>query len=467
MTTASTFRPTFAEGPDFSTLAGLIAGETVRPGDNTYNEVRQLANFDFDRRPAAIVRAQNANDVAAAVRFARRNDLALAVRSGGHSVAGFSMINDALVIDLSQMRRVLIDPEKRTARVQSGATSGDLAGPAHAYGLALSTGDTSSVGIGGLTLGGGIGWMARKYGLAIDNLLSVELVTAEGALIKASATEHTELFWALRGGGGNFGIVTEFEFQLAPVGSIYGGALVLPATREVIRGFLEYSAQAPEELTNIANIMHAPPAPFVPADRVGELCLMVMVVFSGDAEAGERAVAPLRALAEPIADAVGPMPYPAIYNFTAAAAERHGGAVRSGFAHSFSDESIDAALEAMERATSPISMFQLRVLGGAVSRVGKEETAFGHRDKPIFFAVLGLWLDPEDDGEAHKQWTSALWEELRPSAAGVYVNFVQDEGEGRVRDAYPAGIYDRLANVKGMYDPENVFHFNQNIRPAR
>ena len=226
-----------------------------------------------DRRPLAIVRAANAQDVAEAVSFARDHALPLAVRSGGHSLAHHSMIDGAIVVDLSGMKRVSIDPEARIARVQAGATSGDLAGPAHAHGLALSTGDTSSVGMGGLTTGGGIGFMARKYGLAIDNLLSAQVVTADGEIVTASADEHPDLFWAIRGGGGNFGIVTEFKFRLAPVGQILGGDLLLPASREVLRGYLDYAASAPDDLTTIANLMHAPPAPFVPPERVGELVL--------------------------------------------------------------------------------------------------------------------------------------------------------------------------------------------------
>ena len=232
------------------------------------------------------------------------------MRSGGHSLAYLSVIDDAIVVDLSQMERVSIDPEARIARVQPGATSGDLAGPANAHGLALSTGDTHSVGMGGLTTGGGIGFMVRKYGLAIDNLLSAQVVTAAGEIVTASADEHPDLFWAIRGGGGNVGIVTEFVFRLAPVGQILGGELMLPASREVLRGYLDYAASAPDDLTTIANLMYAPPAPHVPQERVGELVLSILVCWTGDVADGERALAPLRALATPVADAVAPMPYP-------------------------------------------------------------------------------------------------------------------------------------------------------------
>ena len=281
--------------------------------------------------------------------FAREQDLPLAVRSGGHSLALYSVVDDALVIDLSGMKRVRIDPEQRIAYVQPGATSGDLAGPAGEHGLALSTGDTHSVGMGGLTTGGGIGFMARKYGLAIDNLLAARVVLADGSIVTASATERPDLFWAIRGGGGNFGIITEFTYRLAPVGQIYGGALILPATKEVLRGYLDYATSAPEDLTTIANLMFAPPAPFIPEDKVGSLVLIILPVWTGSIEDGEKAMAPLRALAEPVVDLVSPMPYPMIYRFTDFAAEPHGASIRSMFSDDLSDDAIDAILSAMKQ----------------------------------------------------------------------------------------------------------------------
>jgi len=267
------------------------------------------------------------------------------------------------------MKRVSINPETLISRIQAGATSNDIAGPANALGLALTTGDTGSVGIGGLTLGGGIGFMVRKHGLTIDNLLSAQVVLASGEIVTASETEYSDLFWAIRGGGGNFGIVTEFTFQLAPVGMILGGDLMLPATKEVIRGYLEYAATAPDELSTIANIMHAPPAPYVPQDCIGELVLSILVVWIGDPEEGNRALAPLRALATPVADVVGVMPYPAIYKFTAHQEMQHGASVRSMFSYDLSDETIEASLDALRNATSPYSIVHLRGLGGALDRV--------------------------------------------------------------------------------------------------
>lgn len=454
----------FANG-QLDELRSRLTGELITAESAEFDSARAVMSIEVDRRPGAIVRVANAQDVAAAVDFARINAYPLAVRSGGHSVAHYSMIDDALVVDLSHMKRVSIIPEARIARVQAGATSGDLIGAASEHGLALSTGDTSSVGMGGLVTGGGIGFMVRKYGLAIDNLLSVQVVTAAGEIMTANPIEHPDLFWAIRGGGGNFGIVTEFVFRLAPVGEILGGALILPATREVLRGYLDYTISAPDDLTTIANVMKAPPAPFIPQERVGELVLMILVTYTGSVADGEQALAPLRALAAPVADLVSPMPYAAIYNFTAPQANPHGAALRSMFAHQLSDAVLDATLAAVEHATSPFSIVQLRGLGGALERVGNDVTAFAHRDKRVFLAIIGIWLDPTESAAPHRAWAEALWQEVRHEGSGVYVNFLEREGETRIRDAYPPATYARLAEVKRQYDPENLFRFNQNILP--
>jgi FAD/FMN-containing dehydrogenase len=446
-------------------LRSRLAGELITAADDRYDALRHAQEITVDRRPLALVRAADEQDVAEAVRFARDHGHPLAVRSGGHSLARLSMIDDAIVVDLSAMKRVSINPEARTARVQAGATSGDLAGPARDFGLALSTGDTSTVGMGGLTTGGGIGFMARKYGLAIDNLLSARVVTADGDIVTASAGEHPDLFWAIRGGGGNFGVVTEFEYRLAPVSQVLGGELMLPASRDVIRGYLAYTASAPDDLTTIANLMHAPPAPHVPSERVGELVLSILVCWTGSVEDGERALAPLRALATPVADAVSPIPYPRIYSFTAHQEVRHGWSIRSMFADELSDAALDAALETMERATSPYSLVQFRGLGGAVRGVTSEETAFAHRDRRYFVAIIGVWLDPAEDAAVHQAWVRSLWQQIRHEGSGVYVNFLENEGEDRVRDAYPAATFARLAEIKRRYDPTNLFKFNQNIQP--
>jgi FAD/FMN-containing dehydrogenase len=449
----------------FAELRGQLAGPLLTAGSDAYNEARRTIYINLDRYPLAIVQAANAQDVAAAVNFARSGALPLAVRSGGHSLAHLSVIDGALVVDLSTMKRVEIDPEARIGRVQAGATSGDLAGPANALGLALTTGDTHSVGMGGLVTGGGIGFMVRKYGLAIDNLLEAQVVTASGEIVTASETEHADLFWAIRGGGGNVGIVTEFTFRLAPVSEVLGGALVLPATREVIRGYLDCSASAPDDLTTIANVMYAPPAPFIPEERMGELVLVIFLVWTGSLEDGQRAVAPLRALAEPVADAVSPMPYPVIYNFTAFAAEPHAASIRMMFADDLSDAAIDASLDAMKHASSPFALIQFRGLGGALARVGQDATAFAHRDRRYFVAIINVWLDAAEDAATHEAWTRSLWSILRPEGSGVYVNFLENEGVDRIREAYPEATYDRLAEIKRRYDPGNLFRFNQNVTP--
>jgi hypothetical protein len=452
-------------GSQFVALRAKLTGELITSDNAEYDDARTTVSIKVDRRPLAIVRAANEHDVAAAVNFAREQALPLAVRSGGHSVANYSVIDGSIVADLSRMKQVRIDPVARIARVQAGATSGDLAGPANEHGLALSTGDTHSVGMGGLTTGGGVGFMVRTYGLAIDNLLSAQVVLADGSIVTASAIERPDLFWAIRGGGGNFGIVTEFTYRLAPVGNILGGELMLPADREVLRGYLEYSVTAPEELTLIANLWNAPPFPHVPESRVGEMALSIYVVWTGSPADGELALAPLRALATPIVDNVGVIPYPEIYQHTAFAAEPHGASIRMMFADDLSDATLDATLAAVEHASSPVSLVQIRGLGGAMARVDKYATAFAHRDQRYFYAIINVWLDPADDLAVHAAWTESLWQKVRHEGSGVYVNFLENEGPERVHEAYPEVTFERLAKIKQHYDPENLFRFNQNVPP--
>jgi len=449
----------------FASLRAGLAGTLVIPGDATYDQARRTIAILNNSRPAAIVRATNERDVAAAVSFARDHALPLAVRSGGHSLAHHSVVSDALVIDLSGMKAIAIDPDTRTARVQPGATSGDLAGPANAHGLALSTGDTHSVGMGGLTTGGGIGFMVRKFGLAIDNLQSARVVTANGEIVTASEREHPDLFWAIRGGGGNLGIVTEFTYRLAPVDRVLGGVLLLPATHEVVRGYLDYAIDAPDDLTTISNLMFAPPAPFVPEDKVGTPVLAIFLVWSGSIEEGEAALAPLRALAQPVADAVSQMPYPAIYDFTAPFAEPHAASIRMMFADEVSDATIESMLDALAHASSPFGLIHLRALGGAYARVPTDATAFAHRDRRYFVSVINVWLDAAEDEATHRAWTESLWQAIRHEGSGVYVNFLEREGEERVREAYPGPTYERLAAIKRRYDPANLFRLNQNVPP--
>jgi FAD/FMN-containing dehydrogenase len=309
--------------------------------------------------------------------------------------------------------------------------------------------------------------MVRKYGLAVDNMLSVRMVTADAEVVTASKTENPDLFWAVRGGGGNFGIITEFEFQLAPVGAVLGREIFLPATREILRSYLDYALNAPDELTTIAHLLHAPPFPFMPEDRVGELMLSISVCYTGDLGEGERVVAPLRALAEPIVDTITAIPYPLVFEFMEPATHPHFAEVKMSFANELSDEALDGMIAAAGAATSPFSMVQMRPLGGAMARVPAGDTAFAHRDKNYFLAALSLWMEPSEEEPAHRQWARDLWQSWQPFANGAYVNFLGDEGEARVRDAYPQGTHDRLTAVKNRWDPENRFHNNQNVRPRR
>lgn len=447
-------------------LRTRVQGEVILPGDESYETTRHGANLLYNRFPSVIVRASRSEDVAETVTFARANGIPFSVRCGGHSVGGFSVVDGAVLIDLAGMTGVEIDPVRQVAKVQGGARSYDLAIPAHEHGLALSTGDTGTVGLGGLVTGGGVGWFVRKYGIAADRLLSAKLVLADGSVVTASALQNSDLFWAIRGGGGNFGVIVEFEFKLVPVKHVYGGAIILPATREVVRGYLEYSATAPDELTTMATITHAPPAPFIPEDRLGERVLLVLAAWIGDAAEGPEAMAPLRALAEPIADTVETVPYPVMFQYMQFAEAPHGGRVKMMFTNEVPDETIDGWIEAVDNAPSPMAGIHLRGLGGQLARIPADSNAFVHRDKKYFVSVLGLWDETVTDEAPHVAWADETWERMKHLSEGVYVNFIGDEGEARVREAYAKGTYERLAQVKAKYDPDNVFRFNQNVRPA-
>ncbi len=461
---ATALRDGTATGP-LQALRASLAGALIEPSDDAYEQARHVFNLAFDRHPAAIVRAADSGDVIAAVRFAREHGMRLAVRAGGHSVPGYSTADDALVIDLSQMRDVRIDPERMVAWAEAGVTAGEYTRAAGQHGLATPFGDAASVGIAGLTLGGGIGFLVRKHGLTIDSLIAAEVVTADGRLVRASADENPDLFWALRGGGGNFGIVTSLEYRLHPVAMVYGGALILPATRDALRGIAPIAAMAPDELSVIVNVMAAPPAPFVPEAWHGRLVAVILGVHAGDMADGERAWAPFRSLATPVADVVGPMPYPAIYEFTRESNRPGAHAIRSLLVDAIDDATVDAILAAMARPTTAGAIVQLRVYGGAMARVPAEATAFASRGAAGMLAVITPFTDEATVAE-HEAWTQALYEAFRPRAAGAYVNFLADEGEARIREAYPRETYERLATVKARWDPDNMFRLNQNIRPG-
>ena len=464
MDTAVTLR--FASEPaDLSALGRALRGRLVRAGDPSFDDDRQVWNRAHQSVPAAIVRAADARDVATAVGFARRNGIEIAVRSGGHSLAGHSTGDGVLVIDVRDLRGLHIDPDARLAWAGAGLTAGEYTSAVAEHGLATPFGDTGSVGLGGITLGGGIGWLARKHGLTIDSLLAVEIVLASGQIVTASETENADLFWAIRGGGGNFGIVTRFCYRLHPVDQVLGGALFLPPTREVLSSLVPIAAAAPEELTTIGFIMPVPPLPAVPEEHHGRLSLMLMFVYAGDPEAGRAAIAPFASVAEPYAVAAMPMPYPGIYELTAAGGTPHASTTRSVFLDVLDDASVDALLAGIDDMP-PGSMIQIRVFGGAMSRVPVEATAFAHRDAAVQVTVMSAFVD-EASVPASVEWNRSLFGALEPRSTGVYANFLEDEGEARVRAAYPSGTYERLAEIKRRYDPANIFRRNQNIRPER
>jgi FAD/FMN-containing dehydrogenase len=439
-------------------------GRVTAPEDAGYDQARKLFYGKFDRRPAAIVRPTGAGEVARVVGLAREAGLPLAVRSGGHSLAGHSVADGGIVLDLSEMTALELDLERRTAWAQTGLTAGAYTATVGAHGLATGFGDTGSVGIGGLTLGGGVGFLVRAHGLTIDNLLAAELVTADGRVLEVDDERHPELFWAIRGGGGNLGVATRFRYRLRELPSIVGGMLILPGSAEVIEGFVAAAEAAPEELSAIANIMVAPPMPFLPSEAHGRLIVMALVCYAGDGAAGERAVAPLRALAEPLADMVQPMPYAGLFE-PAEDMEVVEESARSLFMDSVDRAAAETIVERVQASTAMMAVTQLRVLGGAMARVPVEATAFAHRRRRIM-AGVGAVYQRAEDRPTQEAWADGFAAALRQGDPGVYVNFLSDEGPERVREAYPGPTWDRLVEVKRRYDPDNLFRQNQNIPPA-
>ena len=447
-----------------SDLRAGLRGQVIAPNDAGYDEARSVFVPTVDRRPALIVRPVDGGEVAHVVALARENGLELAVRSGGHSGAGHGVSEGGIVLDLSLMKALAVDPDRRTAWAETGLTSGEVTRATAEHGLAVGFGDTGSVGIGGLTLGGGVGYLVRKHGLTVDSLLAAEIVTADGRLLQADEESHPDLFWAIRGGGGNFGVATRFQYRLHPVDTVTGGMLVLPATVETIAGFVAAAEAAPEELSGIANVMPAPPMPFVPEEHHGELVILGLLVYAGPPEAGERAVAPFRALAPPIADLLRPMPYPEIYP-PDDPEYRPLAAARTMFVDSIGRGEAETILEHLQASTAQMPVAQLRVLGGAMARVPAEATAFAHRTSRIMVNVAAVYGSP-DEAQIHEAWVDAAAAALRQADMGAYVNFLGGEGDERVRAAYPGPTWDRLAAIKKRYDPTNLFRLNQNVPPA-
>jgi FAD/FMN-containing dehydrogenase len=420
----------------------------------------------IDRRPAVIVKVADADDVEAVVRLARETGLELAVRSGGHSGAGHSVTEGGIVLDLSDLKGLDIDVEGRTAWAETGLTAAEVTTALAEHGLVLGFGDTGSVGIGGITLGGGVGYLVRKFGLTIDDVLAAEIVTADGRRLVVDAENHPDLFWAIRGGGGNFGVVTRFKYRLHELPRTLGGMLILPATAETVAGFIAAAEAAPDELSTIANVMPCPPMPFVPEEHHGEVVIFALLTYAGDPEEGERVVAPFRALAEPLADLLAAQPYAAMYPPEEAAGDYHPLAVsRTMFIDRVDADVADEIMTWLGASDASMRAAQLRVLGGAMARVPADATAFAHRDSRIMVNVAAFYEGPGDQ-KVREDWVAGFASALEQEDGGAYVNFLVDEGEERIRAAYPGDTWDRLAAIKARYDPTNLFRLNQNIPPA-
>lgn len=450
-----------------SELRGVVRGEVVSPGDDGYDEARKVHNGMIDRRPAVIVRAAHAGDVMQTVRYARDNNLALSVRGGGHSGPGFGTNNGGAVIDFSRMRGVRVDPSAQTARAEGGATWGDFNTATHAFGLATTGGIISSTGIAGLTLGGGIGYLSRGLGLSLDSLMSADVVTAEGRMLVASETENADLFWAIRGGGGNFGICTSLEYKLHPVGTVYWGPMLyeIEETENILKFYREYIKDAPEQMGAFPGFQIAPPLPFIPEDRHGDMFAAIVACWSGDPAEGERRFKAFHDLAEVKAEMVGPVPYPAI---NAAFDGLFPSGIRQywkgNFVKELTDDAIAAHVKHGPNAPTVSSTMHLYPINGACHRVAPDATAFGHRDANFSMVIIAASDKPEDD-EANTKWVRDYSDAVAPhSEVGGYVNFMDDDDADRTRANY-GGNYDRLVDVKRKYDPDNVFRINQNIAP--
>jgi FAD/FMN-containing dehydrogenase len=457
------------EAVDTTALRTCFRGALLQPGEEGYEEARRVWNGAIDRHPALIARCAGADDVVEAVRFARERELPVTVRGGGHAVAGHAVCDGGLMIDLSLMKAVEVDPEARTARAAGGLLWRELDAATQQHGLATTGGIISHTGIGGLTLGGGFGHLMRRHGLTVDNLLAVELVTADGERLRVDAASEPELFWGLRGGGGNFGVATAFEYRLHPVGPlVLGGPMFwgLDDAPAVLRVLRELAPAAPDELGISISIMPAPPMPFLAPEQFGKPVIGLVLAWMGDFAAGERAIAPLREVGRPLADVVRPVPYPALQSMLDGGAP-HG---RHYYwkAHrlpALSDATIDVFCERASAFTSPFAQINGWAVGGAVSRVDPGATAVGERETGFELSFAVGWPPSDPDGERHRAWSRAGWEALRGESAGIYANFISDEGSAGVEAAYGARLA-RLTAVKDRYDPDNVFRHNANIPPS-
>lgn len=449
-----------------------FAGDVVRPGDADYDDTRAVWNAVIDRYPALIARCTGVADVIDAVNFSQENDLLVSVRGGGHNVAGSAVCDGGLVVDLSEMTGIHVDLDAQTARAEAGATWADLDRETQQFGLATPGGVVSTTGIAGLTLGGGIGWLRRKHGMSIDNLVSVDIVTADGEFLTASGHEHSDLFWGIRGGGGNFGVVTSFEYRLHPVGPevMFVGALYpLETAREILLAWRDFMEAAPDEISSQAVFWSIPAVPDFPEAVHGEPIVAIVATHCGSVEEGQRALQPLREFAEPIVDLSGPMPFTAVQQlYDPFLPEGECYYWKSLDLNRLDAEVIDALVAIAEDRPSPKTLMPIWHLGGAMNRVGATETAYGPRDTTYLLSLDTTWTNP-DETEENIAWTREVWEELhRFSDGGLYLNFpgFGEEGEELVRAGHGAEIHDRLVELKTEYDPENVFRMNQNIKPT-
>ena len=453
---------------DIALFRATLSGDLLTPQDPAYAQARRVWNGMVDRYPALIARCLSPQDVSGAVRFGRDHGLPIAVRGGGHNVAGLGTCDNGIVLDLSGMRDFALDAAAGTARVGPGHTWGSFDAAAAEAGLATTGGLISSTGVAGFTLGGGIGWLMRRYGLACDNLVAAELITADGERVYTDESQRPELLWGLRGGGGNFGVVTSFTFRLHPVTTVFGGMALYPAerAREVLNAFAELTATAPDGLTSLAAFITAPPAPFVPEGLQGRPAIAIVACYAGDPADGEATIASLRRIDPPAADLFGPIPYVALQSMLdAGAAAGLRNYWKSGYLRTLEPDFLDHLVERAVSAPSPLTQVHLHHMGGAVACVPGDQTAFAHRDASFALNLVGTWDAPGAD-DANISWVRETWEDLGTWTSGVYVNFLGAEGDDRVRAAYGDATYARLARLKRQYDPENVFHLNQNVHPA-
>ncbi len=440
-----------------------VKGRIITPEDPTYDKARAVFYGNIDKRPSTIVRVSDVEDVRRVIATARDAGLELAVRSGGHSIVGHSTTDGGVVIDLRDMSKIEVDVGMRTAWVETGATALQVTETLAKHGLVIGFGDAGSVGVGGITLGGGIGFLVRKFGMTIDSLLAAEVVTADGRHLRADERQHADLFWAIRGGGGNFGVVTRLQFRLHELPQFTGGILILPATAETVAGFAAAALTAPDELSTIGNVMPAPPLPFLPAEVHGRLVIFAMMAFAGDDESATRALAPFRSLATPLADMVKPGPYAAMYppedpNYRPTAV------ARTLFVNSVDRPAAESIMKYLSAPDTGMRVAQLRALGGAMARVAADATAYAHRSKPMLVNVAAFYQG-EADRDIRKAWATEFARVLQPNDDAGYVGFLTDDGAARIRAAYPGATWDRLTRIKSAYDPTNLFRLNQNIPP--